>query len=217
MNHLPRTALAVLLVTVSAAALGATRYVTDELRISVRTGAGNQFRIIEVIGTGTRLETLKTEGEWARVRTPSGETGWVRNQYLAEQPVAADRLETVRSDLQDARDRVAELENQLEEARATSQSAQQRIATLENERDELQSRLSEAERGLSLHDENQRLKGEVDELEQRVTDLRTETERLAERRRREWFLIGAGVLLGGMLFGIVVTRIPWRRRKDRMF
>lgn len=210
-------ALTAILVLTAGTAFGATRYVTDELRISVRTGAGTQYRIVEVIGSGTRLETLETSGEWTRVRTGDDATGWVRSQYLTEQPIAADRLETVRSDLQDANERIGELEETLAQTRTDNEAARERIETLTAEKQSLESRLEEAESGLELHDENERLRERSDELEQRVESLRAETEALAERGRREWFMIGAGVLLGGILFGIVVTRIPWRRRKDRMF
>ncbi len=217
MNRYISAALAAALVVATSTAFGATRYVTHELRISVRTGAGTQYRIVEVIGSGTRLETLETSGEWTRVRTADGETGWVRSQYLTEQPIAADRLDTVRSDLQDANERISELEDALAQSRTDNEAARERIETLTSEKESLAARLEEAERGLELSDENQRLRERTDELEQRVESLRAETEELAERSRREWFMIGAGVLLGGILFGIVVTRIPWRRRKDRMF
>ena len=216
MNRYLSAALAAVLVLATNSAFGATRYVTDELRISVRTGAGTQYRIIEVIGSGTRLETLETSGEWTRVRT-GDETGWMRSQYLTEQPIAADRLNTVRSDLQDANERIGELEDTLAQTRTDNEAARERIETLTGEKESLEARLGETERGLELHDENQRLKERTDELRQRVENLQAETQALAERTRREWFMIGAGVLLGGILFGIIVTRIPWRRRKDRMF
>jgi len=217
LKHYSCAALAAVLLLTTSAAFGATRYVTDELRISVRTGAGTQYRIVEVIGSGTRVETLETSGEWTRVRTGDDETGWVRSQYLTEQPIAADRLETVRSDLQDANERIDELEASLAQTGSDNEAAQERIEALTAEKESLESRLEEAESGLELHDENERLRERSDELEQRVERLKAETEALAERGRREWFMIGAGVLLGGILFGIVVTRIPWRRRKDRMF
>jgi len=217
LNRYLSAALAAVLLLATHSAIGATRYVTDELRISVRTGAGTQYRIIEVIGSGTRLETLEISGEWARVRTPGDKTGWVRSQYLSEQPIAADRLDTVRSDLQDANKRIGELEDTLTQTRTDNEAARERIETLTREKESLEERLKEAERGLELHDENERLKERTDELMQRVENLQAETEALAERGRREWFMIGAGVLFGGILFGIIVTRVPWRRRKDRMF
>lgn len=217
MNRLLRTALAVVLFLTATAALAATRYVTDELRISVRTGQGNQYRIIEVIGSGTPVETLASEGEWAQVRTPQGNTGWVLAQYLDEQPIAAERLERVRAELEQARERLGQLQGELAAARDKATTARQEATRLEQRIAALEARLAEAERGLALHDENQRLQQRASELAQRVVRLREAAQELQQRSQKEWFLIGGGVLLGGILFGILVTRIPWRRRRDRMF
>ena len=228
MNRFPRAAFAAILLLASSTAFGATRYVTDELRISVRTGTGDQYRIIEVIGTGTQVEALESSGEWTRVTTPEGNTGWVRSQYLVEQPVAEDRLRAARAELDSARDRiaelqatlrerVAELESALAESRAATESARERIAALESEKEELEARLAQADRGLELYDQNQRLANHLKGLNARIAELEEHGERLADRSRKEWFVIGAAVLLGGMLFGIIVTRIPWRGRRDRMF
>lgn len=217
MNPFSRAALAAILILATTAAFGATRYVTDELRVSVRTGAGNQYRIIEVVDSGTRIETLQTEGEWAQVRTPEGNTGWMRAQYLIEQPIAADRLRTARAELEDARERIGELEEALAQAREETASARERVESLSTDKERLESRIANAERGLELHDENERLKENVKSLMRRAEEFRQEIQRLQERERKEWFVIGAGVLFGGMLFGIIVTRIPWRGRRDRMF
>jgi len=216
-NRLPRSALAAFLLLAATTAVAQTRYVTDELRISVRTGQGNEFRIIEVIDSGTSVETLATEGEWAQVRTPEGNTGWVRAQYLDEEPVAEDRLQAARSELDQARERIRALEEELAGARRDASAAQTRIGELEQRIAELESRLADAEEGLGLHDENRRLREQMVQLEDRVSEARAQARLAQQRGRKEWFLIGAGVLLGGILFGIVVTRIPWRGRRDRMF
>lgn len=217
MNPFSRAALAAILILATTAAFGATRYVTDELRVSVRTGAGNQFRIIEVVDSGTRVETLQTEGEWAEVRTPQGNTGWMRAQYLIEQPIAADRLRTASAELEDARERIAELEEALAQAREETAAARERVESLSTDKERLESRIANAQEGLELHDENERLKENLKSLMRRTEEFREEIRNLEERDRKEWFIIGAGVLLGGMLFGIIVTRIPWRGRRDRMF
>lgn len=217
MNLFPRAALTAILILATTTAFGATRYVTDELRVSVRTGAGSQYRIVEVLDSGMRVETLQTEGEWAEVRTPEGNTGWMRSQYLIEQPIAAERLRTARAELEDARERITELEEALAQAQEDTASARERVESLSAENESLESRIANAERGLELHDENERLKENVKSLMRRTEEFREEIERLQQRERKEWFIIGAGVLLGGILFGIIVTRIPWRRRRDRMF
>lgn len=209
--------LALLLAVFTLSASAATRYVTDELRISVRSGRSNEYRIIEVIGSGARVETLQTAGEWVQVRTPEGNTGWVRAQYLTERRVAADRLADTRRELEAARERIAELEQSLEETGTTSEALRERNESLQTRIETLEEKLAQASRGLELRDENERLQGRAADLRQRVESLQEETQQLADRRRREWFMIGAGVVVGGMLFGMLVTRIPWRRRRDRMF
>lgn len=217
MNPITRAALAAFLIVSTSTAVGATRYVTDELRVSVRADAGDQYRIVEVLDSGMRVETLQTEGEWTEVRTSEDNTGWMRSQYLIEGPVAADRLRTVRSELEEARERIAELEEALTQAREETSSARERVESLSTDKEELESRIENAQEGLELHEENERLKENLRSAMRRTEEFRTEIRALQERDRKEWFIIGAGVLLGGMLFGIIVTRIPWRGRRDRMF
>jgi len=213
-----RLGIAVMLLTVATSAFAATRYVTDELRISVRTGAGNQYRIVEVVSTGTRLETIETAGEWTRVRVgPSGKTGWVRTQYLADQPVAADRLAAMKQDLSRAQERASDLEQTLEETRTDLQDARERIDELTSSNQALQQKVDAAKRGLELSGENDRLRKTVKQLNGRISELEARNTELADRKEQNWFMIGGGVLFAGILFGIIVTRIPWRRRNDRMF
>lgn len=217
MNRIPRAVLALALVVATTAVPAATRYITDELRVSVRAGAGERYRIIEVIGSGTEVETLETDGEWTRVETPAGNTGWLRGQYLEERPIAADRLEAVQAELEAARERIAGLEQDLAEARSQAEAARARNEALGDEVAALEQRVAEAREGLELRQENARLQEQVAALQDRVEELRARARELADRRSREWFMIGGGVVLGGILFGMLVTRIPWRSRRDRLF
>jgi len=216
-NRYLRVAVAIVLALAATAAPAATSYVTDQLRISVRTGAGNQYRIIEVIPTGTRVDTLETSGEWARVRVPSGKTGWVRTQYLDDEPVAAQELKSARAELEDAKSRAAELESSLADTRDQLGTARQRVQALTDANEALKQKLAGARQGLEMHEDNVRLKKTTVSLQHRIETLEGEVSRLTDRSRQRWFMIGGGVLLAGILFGIVVTRIPWRSRKDRLF
>ncbi len=205
----------VVLCLVATSTLGATRYVSDELRISLRAGAGNQYRILRVLDTGTRLETLQTEGEWTQVRA-SDVTGWVRSQYLKAEPVAADQLQQARNELGTARERIDTLTSRLNETRQELEATRNRVQELTAANQTLQEQLDSAQEGLEMAEENERLSAQATELQERIDQLEGQVTRLNDRSQREWFLIGAGVLLGGILLGIIVTRIPWRRR-NRMF
>jgi SH3 domain protein len=39
-----------------------------------------------------------------------------------------------------------------------------------------------------------------------------EKQTLEESTSQDWFLIGAGVLLGGIILGLILPRISWRRK-----
>ena len=217
MNRRVRAVMAAALLLVTSAVIGAERWVTDELRINMRSGAGNQYRIVKILETGASLELLETAGEWTRVRLPEGGTGWVRTQYVTDRPVAARRLEQARTELTQARERVRELESELQQAREALATTRAEADTLEGRNEELAAQVAEAEEGLKLADENARLSETVTGLRSRIGELEREASRLADTRERRWFMIGAGVLFAGLLSGIVVTRIPWRRRRDRLF
>lgn len=191
----------------------ATRYVSDELRITLRGGAGTQYRIIDTLTTGARVEVLEARGdEWVRVRTTDGEEGWVLAQYLMEQPAAKDQLARARSQLESAREAQTELQSRLEETQSELARARERIQTLEAEKEQTAERLSRAEEGLEQYDQVQSLKKQVVDLQRTIQELEAEKERLADRTRHDWFMIGGGVMLTGMLLGIIVTRIRWRKR-----
>ena len=76
----------------------------------------------------------------------------------------------------------------------------------------MRQRLQEADAGLELADENQALRKDIVDLERQVQDLAREKNRMTDHGRRDWFIAGAGVIVFGMVLGIALTRIRWRRR-----
>jgi SH3 domain protein len=187
-------------------------YVTDELRVNLRSGAGNGYRIQERIKSGTPLTVLNERSGWTRVRTQGGSTGWVPSQFVVADAPASARLPDIEADLEDARERVLSLETELQRVRGERDAAHERLIELEEERDKLASQVEEASKGLELAKENQRLKKEAVDLKRRVQDLENEVSRLSGHNRQEWFLVGAGVLGFGLVVGLLLGRIKTPKR-----
>ncbi|KAF0279304.1 hypothetical protein BA897_00905 [Spiribacter roseus] len=190
-----------------------TAYVTDALEITLRSGQGNDYRILRLLESGEQLEVLQRGETWTRVRAGNDE-GWVRSVYLDAEPGAAARLEqavsqrdSLRDENRDLSEQVAALESQVENLSSENERLRE-----DNQR--MTERLQEADEGLQLADENQALRKEVLDLERQVNDLSREANRAADQESRDWFIAGAGVIVFGMLLGILVTRIPWRRRSN---
>lgn len=193
---------------------GPTRYVTDEFKITLRSGAGKQYRILDLLPTGTSVEVLSTENGWTQVSTGNGRQGWVPSQYLIGHPPAADRLQQVSTELAKMHAQDNQTRQQLETSQQQLAQARNDIQQLSSQRGKLTQQLDEARDGLELATENKQLKKQVIDLRRRLQDLANETERLSDRSRQDWFLVGAGVLFAGMLVGIIMTRIRWRRRSS---
>src|SRR3990172_388636 len=75
-------ALCLILVTTAVSVYADTRYVSDELIITMRAGAGVDYRIIRSLKAETPLEVLEETGEYYRVQTKDGKEGWVLKQYI---------------------------------------------------------------------------------------------------------------------------------------
>jgi len=192
-----------------------TRYISDELQQDMRSGPGNQYRILQMVSAGTRLTVLEEDSGWSRVRLgSSGQEGWVLSRMLMNQPSARSRLEQ-------AERRVAELTALNEKLNAGLNQAQGQVEELEDgladasdERDRLDSELNQAAQGLDLFDENQELRKQVIDLRREIEDLAHESERLQGRNDQQWFLVGSLVLGAGLLFGLIIPRIRWRRQRS---
>ncbi|QKT04424.1 TIGR04211 family SH3 domain-containing protein [Ectothiorhodospiraceae bacterium 2226] len=204
----------------AAAAAERVQYVSDELTIHLRAGQSTQFRILRMLPSGTQLTVLEAgdSGEYVRVRTRDGLEGWVLTQYLVDQPVARDRLAR-------AERRLAELQESHQRLQATHREVSGERDELRRERDALLSaknkldgeftRLQEvAARPAQLEQDNRELMQRAVLLEKDLDMVRQEKSLLDRRVQQEWFLIGAGVLFGGMVLGLLLPRL--RRRRDNL-
>ncbi|WP_157809140.1 TIGR04211 family SH3 domain-containing protein [Spiribacter roseus] len=190
-----------------------TAYVTDALEITLRSGQGNDYRILRLLESGEQLEVLQRGETWTRVRAGNDE-GWVRSVYLDAEPGAAARLEQAVSERDALRDENRDLSEQVAALESQVENLSSENERLREDNQRMTERLQEADEGLQLADENQALRKEVLDLERQVNDLSREANRAADQESRDWFIAGAGVIVFGMLLGILVTRIRWRRRSN---
>jgi uncharacterized protein YgiM (DUF1202 family) len=66
------------------AAQAQTVYVSDELRIALRAGPGEEFRVVRILLAGTELAEVERHEPWVRVSIAGGPEGWVQSRYLSE-------------------------------------------------------------------------------------------------------------------------------------
>ena len=194
-------------------AIADTQYVSDELTITLRTGEGDQYKILKMLKTGTPVEILQ-EGtaDHVFVRTSDGTEGWVKKQYLTNEtpkPTVIARLEKERDRLREQVNQLeiqqAELTAALENSRNDLAGGNAAFADLQKELDKVQAKYDDlhnkAANVVELTGERDRLKSHNDQLSAEVDQLRQDNESMLYTGAVKWFLAGAGVLLVGVILG----------------
>lgn len=197
-----------------------TRYVSDELVITFRTGPGPSNSITRNLTSGDRVEVLEERPDdgWARVRLDDGDEGWVLMQYLQPEPTANLLLQTARRDLTEAetevealRSQVSELQTELDATRSELEEIRSRSANIERE---LTSVRDASANALTIRDQNESLRERVSELTASADLAQMEIRELRSRNRQSWFIVGAAVLFGGVVIGLVAPSLRKKRRSS---
>jgi len=197
----------------------ATRYISEELEVGVRTGKTLQNRIIRTARGGEQVTVVQQDNDgYSLVRFANGTEGWILTRYLQDQPHSRDRLAEVEAELAEIRSgsddqasRVAQLLDERRVLESERDSLQQRIGALESELTELR---DVASRPQEIRAQNAQLREALLEAQNSADDFRRQVEVLRGDNQRKWFMTGALVTVGSLIFGILLTRLPRRRRRD---
>ena len=196
-----------------------TQYVSDHLIITMRTGQGSQYQILKTLPSGTRLEVLETSDTgYTKVRNAEGVEGWVLARYLTPEPIAKEKLAVTQGQLQRLKEKHNVLKQELADLQKTHQELEtERTALVSKTKTtdaELQRLNQVAAQPILLDKQNRELKQQNVSLEKELQLIQQENQSLKDRSQREWFIAGAGVLLGGMLLGLIIPKLRWRKKSS---
>lgn len=210
----------ILALSMAGTAFGQTRYISDELVVPLRSGPSIRNSITRNLRAGTAVEVLEQEREsgYSRVRVPDrGTEGWLETQYLAPEPIARDRLVAVEQALETARSRAAELEGRVAALTGELERAQRQLEATRESSGELSEELEDVRAAsanvLAIREENERLERDLARRAREIEALTAENSALANRERQNWFVVGASVLTGGIVLGLVLPSLRRRRRE----
>jgi SH3 domain protein len=217
---MPLRFVALICLLFAAVAHGQTRYVSDRLSVELRRGPSNEYLIIRNLEAGSAVDVLEQNGEgYSRVRVgDQGTEGWLLTRFLSAETSARDRLAAAERSVGNSRTRIAELEQQVA---AVSSELGNTKTELERVRgnhgqvsQELASIKTAAANVVEIRDQNESLRQRLVEHERQVEQLTAENAALAGRTNQNWFIVGAGVLLGGIVIGLVAPSLRRKRRSD---
>ena len=194
-----------------------TRYVTDSLKLESRTGPGVKNRIMKMLSSGTPVKVLEQRNGWSRIDVAGDGDAWILSRYLMDEPSARNQVNEARALRDSVEERVKSIREQLTTAESTAASLEversqlaERAALLADELNELKRTASSA---VDIKNENERLRRTTTENERALQDLRQDYLLIKQSRERDWFIAGAGVLFGGIVLGLIIPKLRFRRRR----
>lgn len=200
-----------------------TQYVSDQRIITMRTGQGNEYKIIEMLKTGTPLEIIEESEQYLKVRTKSGSEGWVLKQYITRETpkpeiIAGlekeiDRLntkieqykkdkESLQDELKTAKSnhnkKIRDLQQNVSSSRGNAEQTSKELKEITEKYDAL---LSSSKDVVYLMKERDSLKASIGELQTKTEQLQKENDKLTHSQMIWWFVAGGGVFFVGWIIG----------------
>lgn len=217
MKHLQATFTLIAFLMVSQTASSATLYISDQLTVPLRSGPSGAHRILHKgLPSGTVLELMSVDkaSGFTQIRTNRGTEGWIRSQYLVSEPIAKARLASAQRALSQARSeltkeqaKVSELTQSTREQGSTNTTSQRHIAALEAELKEIK-RISTG--AIEEHAANQKLTEVNARLKDELDDLAENRARLEDNAENQAIMIGAVLVILGLLAGVLIKARPQR-------
>lgn len=195
------------------------RYVTDSLRLEARQGPSTNHRITNMLSSGTRVTVLEEDAEtgYSRVALDDGSEVWILSRFLMDQPAARAQLAQAREKFTSERDNARNLTGELETMGRTADELEQSKSALATDKKLLQTELAQIKQAaadtLAIQERNQSLDKQLEVVSTDLDAAKQRNRTLKERSERDWFIAGAGVLLGGIIIGLVIPKIRWKRRR----
>lgn len=162
-------------------------FISDDVFIYMHTGPGTQFRILGSITAGAPISIIKSsdDGKYTQIRDNKDREGWVQAEFVSQQQSLRTLNPLLQQQVDATKQQITELEQRLEQLNAAAANWQQQKQQLSQQLKSAQ--IAEQEALASLTGEEERLK-------------------------IEWMLKGGGLIVAGILFGIVLTFLPKRKR-----
>ena len=198
-------------------AVAEKRYVKDVLTITLRSGPGEEYKILKGLKSGAHLQLIEEseDGKYAKVTTDKGLEGWVMNRYLVNEPVAFEKLILTERELAKAKSDLTDVKEKYTNTKKELADANRNATGLNNDKEQQSKELEYIKKvsanAINLDKKNQELVTKSEELKITVETLRNENERLQNNRDVNYILVGGFLVALGLFLGWLVPKLGGRK------
>lgn len=207
---------------VTSSAYAETRYISDQLLVTVRSGEGDQYRILETLPTSTPVKILEENKNYVKVITPKGTEGYILSHYVSKNLPKSVQIGQLNQEIAKLQQQLSSQQQKFQTSQDEASSHKNTIAELSSQLDQTHQELekikgdyktllSNSENIIGLSSENERLVEEGKLQNSELMVLREENQNFHRSNMIQWFLAGGAVFFGGWLIGKI------SRKKQRRF
>ncbi|MAF32872.1 MAG: TIGR04211 family SH3 domain-containing protein [Desulfobacterales bacterium] len=182
-----------------------TLYISDFLRITMRTGPGIDHKIIEMIKSGQTVTVLEQGPEWTKILLPTGKEGWVLNRFITPKPPSGLLLKKLEEKHAESSLQITTLIDENKRLRNENQRLDAELKTssrnLKKVTDSYQKLKSGSAEYLDVKSRYEMMVVQLDQQKKRAQDIEKELGSIRFHKNIRWFLSGAVVLIIGFLIG----------------
>lgn len=189
-------------------------YVSEELTIPMRSGPTTSHRIVKFLTSGAQLKAFEEseDKKFIRVITAEDEKeGWVRVNQVMDHKSARERLPGLLKRISSLKEEVKTLKAETKSQEETIEKLNREIAGISEQLKEL--RLVSREPA-AIAQKNRELTALIEKVNAENKTLIEQNTILSDENIKEWFMIGGGVALVSLFFGLIIPNFRWRRKKD---
>ncbi|MBL4743636.1 MAG: TIGR04211 family SH3 domain-containing protein [Cycloclasticus sp.] len=184
----------------------------------VRSGKSPGHRIIATLKSGKKINVLERDREsgYSRVKLSATREGWVLSRLLSKSPSAKTRVEKAEATLASLKAKFKTSSEKLRllgEQNGSLGSESGELKKLNTDlSQELNSLKETASNAVQILEERNQLQQRVVTIERELESVKRENDTLKSSDAQDWFLVGAGVLLFGILLGFILPKLGWRKK-----
>jgi len=194
----------------SAAGFAETMYISDKLKVTVRSGPSTEYKILDIAESGDRVDRLEAGEDWTLVKLANGREGYVTSRYLVSGPTYAIRYEQLQAKQKTLTQQAAALLDENTKLREENKGLKTKFSATEKSLTKLSGDYQELKTGsaefLTLKANYKKVSKQLAEQTQKADNLDKELSKVELNQYIKWFLAGSGVLLVGFIVGFSARR-----------
>ncbi len=198
----------------SATGSAETYYITNDVKVNIRTGTGTQYNIIAMLKPGKAVELLERGTEWSQIKLHDEREGWILTRFITSTEPNYLELKRLRKLHKALATKFPVILEENKEIQQKSKDLTKKLNTYQKQNKELQKSYNK------LKDEAAgflELKKNYDKTALSLSEHTEQIEKLNKELTHKYItagLCGAGILLLGFIIGISTKP---QRRKTSLF